>query len=303
MASNLDYRPIPGLPFYDGMSDYKTLHDAHSAAFGKHVIESIPTSRSAANLATEVSRVLAIDVPSSPSLCDDSEDARATRLRYCLESLLAHGRIKGIKNLSLVTGKLHLPQASDAYLAALEQTEQLNQDALAATKTMLIRYGVDRSLPLTSHASTVEKETDLDRATAAFYNLTFTHFMGFKMSGGSLEERAAAANKAFGRVSDVHVPASEELFADSHEGRIRRRLICLQVRNPSDEKLGALYTGSQLLFSTALEAMSEDGAEVFDELDPDSILSTIIAVERFIETRNGTSQEGQGGGQSSASAQ
>jgi hypothetical protein len=63
--------------------------------------------------------------------------------------------------------------------------------------------------PVLTPQGTAEKETDLDRATAAFYNLTATHFMGFKMSGGSLEERAAAANKAFGRVSDVHVPASE----------------------------------------------------------------------------------------------
>lgn len=57
---------FPGLPFYDGMSDYKTLHDAHSAAFGKHVIQSIPTSRSSDDLATKASEVLGIDVPSSP---------------------------------------------------------------------------------------------------------------------------------------------------------------------------------------------------------------------------------------------
>jgi hypothetical protein len=131
---------FPGLPFYDGLEDYKTLHDTHSEAFGTRMIESIPTSTTHDQLATKASAVLGIEVPSSswvlfcslsaparpsgiatglvkphraarsprmtltiPSHCrsmrGDSKDARATRLLYCLQSLLANGRIKNTDSL------------------------------------------------------------------------------------------------------------------------------------------------------------------------------------------------------------
>ncbi|GFZ49187.1 hypothetical protein JCM24511_06937 [Saitozyma sp. JCM 24511] len=283
---------FPGLPFYDGLDDYTTLHETHSEAFGTHVIESIPTSETNDQLATKASEVLGIEVPSSSSMRGDSKDARATRLLYCLQSLLANGRIKKTDSLSLVTARFHFAnqKATDAERAIWEPLKKvINTDALAAS----------------SSEGSVASEAEFERKTSAYWKFNKTHNLAFKHRTGSLEERAAAATVVFSRVRDVQVPASEELFSNSHEGRIQRRLLCLQARNPSQQELADLYASSLLLASLipgVQHIVQSEGIED-EDLDPDCVWSTIVAMGRFVESRGVESHQGERGGQSSACAQ
>ncbi|GFZ49184.1 hypothetical protein JCM24511_06934 [Saitozyma sp. JCM 24511] len=270
------------------VSKYSNLQSLHAIIFEQTDGSELA---SLSDRATHASRLLGQAIEPTSEWFGPSLEAQVKRRVRCLE----FGVFTDEDLASVVRASDYLKLLYELSPIAASSAPQfgmanaINQTAFEVVKMAVKEVQDSRSARREQFREQIRERRSAEM-TAPYLNFHSTLQQAFSRSTGTLEERAADASEKL--ENSVTVPASEEIFEDSYQGRVHRSLWVLQAQNPSESEIATLFRGASYL---ATPATNDEPGQ--DERHPEAVLATIDAISRFIRSRNS------GDGQRSSDAQ